>query len=166
MQAPAWAHSSTLTLHAALVPVANSADRDADPAKFRAAPPSAVLHEYILLPGWVKKAQFEALCQWLESQGFVIVRANGPVPWQTYPSVKFNGTVAQFNQAFHVTVMEKLQGFPQPACALKKGQVVRCMEARELIPLIGISELGKQIGAGGIEEPIECDRPVNPRRDE
>ena len=69
-----------------------------------------MFHEYILLPGWLKKAQFEALCQWLESQGFVIVRANGPVPWQTYPSVKFNGTVAQFNQTFHVTVMDPHDG--------------------------------------------------------
>jgi hypothetical protein len=66
-----------------------------------------MLHEFILLPGWVKKAEFEALCQWLVSQGFMIVRANGPVPWQTYPEVKFNGTVARFNQAFHATVMEK-----------------------------------------------------------
>jgi hypothetical protein len=107
MQSSAWPHSSTLTVRPALVPVANSADRNADPAAFRVAPPNVMLHEFILLPGWVKKAEFEALCQWLVSQGFVIVRANGPVPWQTYPEVKFNGTVAEFNQAFHVTVMEK-----------------------------------------------------------
>jgi hypothetical protein len=107
MQSSAWPHSSTLTVRPALVPVANSADRNADPAAFRVAPPNVMLHEFILLPGWVKKAEFEALCQWLVSRGFVIVRANGPVPWQTYPEVKFNGTVAQFNQAFHATVMEK-----------------------------------------------------------
>jgi hypothetical protein len=113
MRSLAWAHSSTLSIRPAFVPVANSADRNADPAAFRVASPNVMLHEFILLPGWVKKAEFEALCQWLVAQGFLIVRANGPVPWQTYPEVKFNGTVAQFNQAFHVTVMEKLPGFPR-----------------------------------------------------
>ena len=113
MQSSAWAQSSTLTIRSASVPVANSADRDADPAAFRVAPQDVVLHEFILLPGWVEKAEFESLCQWLVAQGFVIVRANGPAPWQTYPKVKFNGTVAQFNQAFHVTVMERRQGAPR-----------------------------------------------------
>jgi hypothetical protein len=68
------------------------------------------LHEFILLPGWVKKTQFEALCQWLKAQGFTLVRVNRPEPWRTYPDVRFRGTVAQFNQAFHVTVMERFAG--------------------------------------------------------
>jgi hypothetical protein len=107
-QSLAWAHSSTLTTRSAFLPVPNSANTEADPVSFKLAPPRVMLHEYILLPGWVKKPEFEALCQWLTAQGFVIVSANGPAPQRTYPDVKFHGTVAQFNQAFRVTVMEKL----------------------------------------------------------
>jgi hypothetical protein len=44
-----------------------------------------VLHQYISLPGWVKANEFDDLREWLTEQGFVIVRANGPEPWRTYP---------------------------------------------------------------------------------
>ncbi|MGA7871279.1 MAG: hypothetical protein WCA22_10300 [Candidatus Binatus sp.] len=67
---------------------------------------------FFLLPGWVKAGEFEDLRQWLIEQGFVIVRANGPEPWRTYPEIKFRGNVGQFNNAFHVTVMERSAGFP------------------------------------------------------
>jgi len=60
-------------------------NESADPAKFKPAPPNVVLHEFLLLPGWVKTGEFEDLRQWLVEQGFVIVRANGPEPWRTYP---------------------------------------------------------------------------------
>ena len=106
----AWARPSTLTIGPAFLPVPNSSNAEADPASFKRAPPRVVLHEFILLPGWVGKGEFEALCQWLLSQGFVIVRANGSAPQRTYPDVTFHGTVAQFNEAFHVTVMEKPSG--------------------------------------------------------
>jgi hypothetical protein len=59
----------------------------------------------------VKANEFDDLRDWLAEQGFVIVRANGPAPWRTYPSIKFRTTVGKFNQAFHVTVMER-SGFP------------------------------------------------------
>ena len=38
-------------------------------------------------------------------QGFAIKRAIGPRPWGNYPLIRFTGTVAQIEQAFHVTVM-------------------------------------------------------------
>jgi hypothetical protein len=57
----------------------------ADPATFRPAPLNVVLHQYISLPGWVKANEFDDLREWLTEQGFVIVRANGPEPWRTYP---------------------------------------------------------------------------------
>ena len=72
-----------------------------------------MLHQYILLPGWIKANEFNDLRKWLTEQGFVIVQADvGPAPWRTHPSIKFRGDVGKFNQAFHVTVMEKSAGFP------------------------------------------------------
>jgi hypothetical protein len=61
---------------------------------------------------WTKANEFDELREWLIQQGFVIVRANGPEPSRTYPSIKFRGNVGEFNQAFHVTVMERSAGFP------------------------------------------------------
>ena len=87
-------------------------DQSADAARFKPAPLNVVLHQYILLPGWMKANEFENLREWLTEQGFVIVQANGPEPWVTYPSIKFRGNVGKFNQAFHVTVMERSAGFP------------------------------------------------------
>jgi len=84
----------------------------ADPAKFKPAPLNVVLHQFILLPGWVNEKEFDDLREWLTQQGFVIVRANGPEPWITYPSIKFHTNVGKFNQAFHVIVMERSAGFP------------------------------------------------------
>src|SRR5208282_6618029 len=75
----------TLSIRPALLPVPNVMNESADPAKFKPAPPNVVLHEFLLLPGWVKTGEFEDLRQWLVEQGFVIVRANGPEPWRTYP---------------------------------------------------------------------------------
>lgn len=107
----ARAQSSTLTLRQALLPVPNVMNESADPAKFKPAPLNVVLHQFILLPGWVKTNEFEDLRNWLIEQGFVIVQASEPAPWRTYPSIKFRTNVGKFNQAFHVTVMEK-SGFP------------------------------------------------------
>jgi hypothetical protein len=106
------AQSSTLTLRQALLPVPNVMNESADPAKFKPAPLNVVLHQFILLPGWVKANEFDDLRDWLAEQGFVIVRANGPASWRTYPSIKFRGNVAEFNRAFHVTVMEHSAGRP------------------------------------------------------
>jgi hypothetical protein len=97
---------SAVTVRRALLPVPYTADREDDRSYFVPAPPEVVLHEYISLGGWFKEPQFEALRQWLLGQGFVIKEALGPRPWRTYPSIKFSGTVAQFEQAFHVTVMQ------------------------------------------------------------
>jgi hypothetical protein len=102
--------ASTVILRPALLPVPNSADRDDDRSYFGPAPAEVVLHEYILLGGWFKKPQFDALQQWLIDQGFMIKQALGLEPWRTYPSIKFSGTVAQFEQAFHVTVMQGTHG--------------------------------------------------------
>jgi hypothetical protein len=103
---------STMAIGPALLPVPNVMNEGADPAKFRPAPLNLVLHQYISLPGWTKANEFEELREWLIQQGFVIVRANGPEPSRTYPSIKFRGNVGEFNQAFHVTVMERSAGFP------------------------------------------------------
>ena len=86
-------------------------NKSADPAQFKPAPLNVVLHQYILLPGWMKANEFESLRVWLTEQGFVIVRANGLEPWVTYPSITFRGNVEKFNRAFHVTVMERSE-FP------------------------------------------------------
>jgi hypothetical protein len=108
----ARAQSSTLTLRQAFLPVPNVMNESADPAKFKPAPLNVVLHHYIFLPGWIKEKEFDDLRDWLIEQGFVIVRANGPAPCTTYPSIKFRTNVGKFNQAFHVTVMERSAGFP------------------------------------------------------
>lgn len=79
----ARAQSSTLTLRQALLPVPNVVNESVDPAKFKPAPSNVVLHQFLLLPGWVKAAEFDALRDWLVEQGFVIVQAEGPVPWRT-----------------------------------------------------------------------------------
>jgi hypothetical protein len=99
-------------IRSALLPVPNLKNESADPTKFRPAPLNVVLHQYISLPGWIKAKEFDDLREWLTEQGFMIVRANGPEPWRTYPSIKFRTNVGKFNQAFHVTVMERLAGFP------------------------------------------------------
>jgi hypothetical protein len=106
------ARPPTLTTRPELLPVPNLINESADPAKFRPAPLYVVLHQYILLPGWVKENEFDDLRDWLNEQGFLIVRASGPAPWRTYPSIKFRGNVGKFNRAFHVTVMERSTGFP------------------------------------------------------
>jgi hypothetical protein len=41
----------------------------------------------------------------IKRKTIAFVKALGPRPWQTYPSIKFSGTVAQIERAFHVTVM-------------------------------------------------------------
>jgi len=102
----------TLSIRPALLPVPNVLNESADPAKFKPAPLNVVLHQFILLPGWVKEKEFDDLREWMTEQGFVIVRANGPEPSRTYPDIKFRTNVGKFNQAFHVTVMERSAGFP------------------------------------------------------
>ncbi|MGO9265754.1 MAG: hypothetical protein ACLQBA_12870 [Candidatus Binataceae bacterium] len=94
------------TSRPALLPVPNTANQEDDLSQFEPAPPGIVLHEFILLGGWFKEPQFEALRQWLLGQGFLIKQALAPQPWRTYPSIKFSGTVAQIGRAFHVTVMQ------------------------------------------------------------
>lgn len=71
---------------------------------------ATVLHEFLLLPGWGKKREFEALRQRLVAQGLVIKQVQEPQPSRTYPAIKFSGTVAQFNEDFHVTVMQRVGG--------------------------------------------------------
>jgi len=95
------------------LPVPNSVNERADPERFKPAPLNVMLHEYLLLPGWVRAPEFEALRQWLVAQGFIIVRALGPEPEGTYPEMRFRGTVQQFNEAFRVKVMENPRGFPR-----------------------------------------------------
>jgi hypothetical protein len=87
------------------LPVPNTENNGNDPADFKPAEPETVLHEAIMLGGWVKKPEFDKLRRWLLEQGFAIKRAQGPRPWGTYPTIWFSGTVAQIEQAFHVTVM-------------------------------------------------------------
>jgi hypothetical protein len=102
----------TLSIRPALLPLPSVMNESADPAKFKPAPANVVLHEFFLLPGWVKAQEFDDLRDWLTEQGFVIVRANGPAPWRTYLNISFRTNVGKFNEAFHVTVMERLAGFP------------------------------------------------------
>ncbi len=97
---------SAVTIRPALLPVPNTANREDDPSQFVPASPGIVLHEFILLGGWFKEPQFEALRQWLLGQGFLIKQVLAPEPWRTYPSIKFSGTVDQIERAFHVTVMQ------------------------------------------------------------
>jgi len=96
--AVALADPSSLVIRPALLPVSNGVNESADPARFKAAPPNVVLHEFVLWHGG--NSLFEPLCQWLAARGFVIVRALGPEPGRTYPEIKFHGTVRQFNEAF------------------------------------------------------------------
>jgi hypothetical protein len=102
----------TLSVRPALLPLPNVMNESADPAKFKPAPPNVVLHQFILLAGWVKEKEFDDLRDWMTEQGFAIVRANGPEPWRTYPEITFRTNVGRFNQAFHVTVMERSAGIP------------------------------------------------------
>jgi hypothetical protein len=108
--APALANPSSLVIQPALLPVPYSVNEREDPSTFSPARPNAALHEYVSFPGWVSAADFEALHQWLLSQGFVIVTAVGPRQGITYPSLHFHGNAAKFNRAFHVTVVEKFLG--------------------------------------------------------
>jgi hypothetical protein len=102
-----WARDAgtTLEVGSALLPVPNTANEMNDPANFKPAETETVLHEYVLLPGWLTESEFDALRHWLSEQGFTVKQAFGPAAWRTYPLIKFAGTVAQFEQAFHVTVM-------------------------------------------------------------
>jgi hypothetical protein len=95
-----------------LLPLPNVMNESADPAQFKPAPPNVVLHQFILLPGWVKEKEFDDLREWLTEQGFAIVRALGPESERTYPEIKFRTNVGRFNRAFHVTVMERSAGNP------------------------------------------------------
>ncbi|MFZ1123248.1 MAG: hypothetical protein WAN81_23735, partial [Candidatus Binataceae bacterium] len=61
---------SRLTIRPALLPVPNLMNESAGPAKFRPAPLNVVLHQYILLPGWIKANEFNDLRKWLTEQGF------------------------------------------------------------------------------------------------
>ena len=94
----------------AFLPVPYSVNEKEDPSTFRAARQNAALHEYVSFPGWVTAADFEALRQWLLTQGFVIVTATAPNPGITYASLRFHGNATKFNRAFHVTVMERFRG--------------------------------------------------------
>jgi len=107
-QAIADSDHSALTIRPAFLPIPNTMDESGDPKEFRPAVLSAVLHVFLSCKGGVKEAEFEAVRQWLVAQGFTIVRALGPEAGRTYPSIRFNGTVRQFNEAFHITVMSKL----------------------------------------------------------
>src|SRR5216683_786225 len=73
----------------ALLPVPNTENDGNDPADFRPAEPETVLHETIMLGGWVKEPEFDQLRRWLLEQGFSIKRAQGPRPWGTYPTIWF-----------------------------------------------------------------------------
>jgi hypothetical protein len=74
--------SSTLTLRQALLPLPNLINESADPAKFRPAPLNVVLHQYILLPGWMKANEFDDLRDWLTEQGFVtVMERSAGFPW-------------------------------------------------------------------------------------
>lgn len=108
--APAHANPSSLVIQPALLPVPYSVNEREDPTTFKPAPPNAALHEYVSFPGWVTAADFDALHQWLLTQGFVIVTAVAPEQGITYASLRFHGNAAKFNRAFHVTVMEKFLG--------------------------------------------------------
>jgi hypothetical protein len=112
MSAPTWAqlHESVRMTRPALLPVTNTENEEDDPRAFLPARSTVVLHEFIRLAGFVKEPEFEALRQWLMSQGFEMIRVVGPKPWRTYPSIKFNGTVGQMEKAFHVTIVERLLG--------------------------------------------------------
>jgi hypothetical protein len=122
----------TRIAQSALLPVPNTENDGNDSADFRPAEPDTVLHEFILLPGWVKEPEFDELRRWMLEQGFDIKRALEPRPWQTYPSIKFSGTVAQIEQAFHVMVMRGPGSFHRcytvfdslrmPACFAPKGE--------------------------------------------
>jgi len=105
---PGWSARS------GLLPVPNTANESNDSSRFRPAPKALLLHEYILLPGWVKKPEFGNLTQWLIGEGFMVKQALGPEPWRTYPSIKFSGTVGQFEEVFHITVMETAEGIHGP----------------------------------------------------
>jgi len=83
-----------------MLPVPYSVNEHEDPSTFRPARQNAALHEYISFPGWVSASDFEALRQWLLSQGFVVVTAVAPKQGITYPSLRFHGNAAKFNQAF------------------------------------------------------------------
>ena len=98
---------SALIIRPALLPLPHVINEGADPSQFKPTPTDVVLHQFFLLPGWMKERNFQDLCEWLTEQGIVIVRANGPKPWGDYPSIKFRTNVGNFNRAFHVTVMEK-----------------------------------------------------------
>ena len=91
----------------ALLPVPYSVNEREDPSTFSPARPNAALHEYVSFPGWVLETDFEALHQWLLTQGFVIVTAVVPKQGTTSCSLRFHGNAAKFNRAFHVTVMER-----------------------------------------------------------
>jgi hypothetical protein len=104
---PALANPS---YRSALLPVPYSVNEQEDPTTFQPAPPNVALHEFVSFPGWVTAADFEALHQWLLTQGFVIVTAVAPKQGITYPSLRFHGNAFKFNRAFHVTVMERFRG--------------------------------------------------------
>jgi hypothetical protein len=99
---------SVREIRPALLPVPYTEDDRDDPSFFNPARRTVVLHESILLPGWLKEPEFEELQRWLIAQGFAITRALGPESWRTYPEIKFSGTVRQIEEAFHVSVMEKV----------------------------------------------------------
>jgi hypothetical protein len=97
-------------IRSGFLPVPNSANEHDDPDLFRPAPNPIVFHEFILLPNG---SEFEALRQWLIAQGFVIKQVQEPQPWRTYPEIKFSGTAAQINEAFPVTVMQRVFSYRQ-----------------------------------------------------
>jgi hypothetical protein len=105
---------SSRTIQPALLPVPYTANESNDPSRFKPAPPDVILHECLLLPGWVNKPEFEDLKRWLIAQGFTIKQALEPEPWRTYPELKFSGTVGQFENAFHITVMQTTRGTHGP----------------------------------------------------
>jgi hypothetical protein len=104
-----WSYDrgNTLVVRSAFLPVPNTENDVNDQADFEPAMPDVVLHEFIMLPGWVKQSEFDALRGWLLEQGFHIKQAQGPSAWQTYPLIKFSGTVAQVDRAFQASVMRR-----------------------------------------------------------
>src|SRR5258708_31267143 len=73
----------TLSIRPALLQLPHVKNESAEPVQFKRAPLNVVLHQFILLPGWVKEKEFDDLRDWLTEQGFMIVRANGAEPWRS-----------------------------------------------------------------------------------
>jgi len=96
-----------LEIGSALLPVPNTQDERDDPTDFVPAPPDHAIHLSVLCGGWMKEREFNALLNWFREQGFTITRTLEPQPFRTNPSIRFTATIAQINNAFHVTIVKR-----------------------------------------------------------